>query len=122
MDDQRANRESGEGMGEEFSPKSYVGATHDVGEAHKPVNLMIRIVMPSETNYGLGVTQISGWIFMTGEEGEDTEATGIYELKRIIDHNPEIIPYLTTPAPCRLERDGDLPVFLDVTDEHAEED
>jgi hypothetical protein len=117
MDDQRTDREGGDNL--EFSPDCFVTATYDVGEAHKKVRWMLRRkeIVPTG-HYGLGEMQFSGWLFMTGnEEGKEAASVGIYYLKNIIEHDPDIIPYLTTPSPCRLERDGDLPVFLDVIDQ-----
>jgi hypothetical protein len=102
-------------MSDTYSPDCFVTATHEVGEDHEMVRWMLRRVPDLEPEKcGLGYMQFSGWLFMTGEDEGDVH---IYYLKDIVEHNPDIIPYLTTEPPCRLERDGDLAVFYEVPED-----
>jgi len=112
-------------MEEDFSPDCLVMATADVVVGRKEVGVMIRLSC-SELDldpdaYGLGEGQISGWVLMSGEEttedldnNEMTVETLFVE--NIIEVDPAIAPYLTLPAPLRLERDESAPIFYQIED------
>jgi hypothetical protein len=116
MDDQRTDREDGESLG--ASPDCLVAATSDVGVDRKTIRWMLRLRPADGLDFGLGEGQVSGWLLMTGDDNEDSGSTNMYFLRQILDFNPEIASYLTLPAPRRLEREGDSPVFVDVTEEY----
>jgi hypothetical protein len=46
----------------------------------------------------------SGWRFLAGDESDEymdkAENTGIYEVNTVANYDPDIIPYLQTPASC----------------------
>jgi len=50
----------------------------------------------------------SGWRFFAGDEDQkyidDLTHTGIYTLNTIANYDPDILPYLDTPAPCAFEK------------------
>jgi hypothetical protein len=50
----------------------------------------------------------SGWRFFAGDEDqaytEDPNHTGIYAVNTVANYDPDIIPYLNTPAPCAFEK------------------
>jgi hypothetical protein len=50
----------------------------------------------------------SGWRFFSGDEDQtyidDTSHTGIYAVNTVANYDPDIIPYLNTPAPCAFEK------------------
>jgi hypothetical protein len=50
----------------------------------------------------------SGWRFFSGDESqayiEDLSHTGVYEVNAAANCDPDIIPYLETPAPCFFEK------------------
>ena len=50
----------------------------------------------------------SGWRFFAGDESQDyiddLWNTGIYEVNTVANYDPDIIPYLQVPAPCRFEK------------------
>ncbi len=50
----------------------------------------------------------SGWRFFAGDEGqayiEELSHTGIYAVNTVANYDPDIIPYLNTPAPCAFEK------------------
>jgi hypothetical protein len=52
----------------------------------------------------------SGWRFFSGDEQEDyiedSTHTGIYAVNTAANYDPDIIPYLDTPAPCAFEKDA----------------
>jgi hypothetical protein len=55
-----------------------------------------------------GFPQDAGWRFFAGDEPEDylsdTANIGIYEVNTVANYDPDIIPYLDTPAPCAFEK------------------
>ena len=50
----------------------------------------------------------SGWRFFAGDEDQayidDLRHTEIYAVNTIANYDPDIIPYLDTPAPCAFEK------------------
>jgi hypothetical protein len=50
----------------------------------------------------------SGWRFFAGDEDQayidDVSHSGIYEVNTVANYDPDIIPYLNTPAPCAFEK------------------
>jgi hypothetical protein len=50
----------------------------------------------------------SGWCFFSGDESQsyidDPSHTTIYDVNTIANYDPDIIPYLQTPAPCAFEK------------------
>ncbi|HVU28062.1 MAG TPA: DUF2185 domain-containing protein [Verrucomicrobiae bacterium] len=50
----------------------------------------------------------SGWRFFSGDESQDyiddLTHTGIYAVNTAANYDPDIIPYLETPAPCAFEK------------------
>lgn len=50
----------------------------------------------------------SGWRFFAGDESQDyiddVSHSGIYEVNTVANYDPDIIPYLNTPAPCAFEK------------------
>lgn len=50
----------------------------------------------------------SGWRFFSGDEDQayidDMSHTEIYNVNTIANYDPDIIPYLNTPAPCAFEK------------------
>lgn len=50
----------------------------------------------------------SGWRFFAGDEDQayidDMSHTEIYNVNTIANYDPDIIPYLNTPAPCAFEK------------------
>lgn len=50
----------------------------------------------------------SGWRFFSGDESQeyidDLSHTGVYAVNTAANHDPDIIPYLDTPAPCAFEK------------------
>jgi hypothetical protein len=50
----------------------------------------------------------SGWRFFCGDESqayiEDLSHTGVYAVNTAANCDPDIIPYLDTPAPCFFEK------------------
>ncbi|ARU31589.1 hypothetical protein CAP31_07755 [Sulfuriferula sp. AH1] len=53
-------------------------------------------------------TEDSGWRFFSGDENQDyindLSHTGVYALNTVANYDPDIIPYLNTPAPCAFEK------------------
>jgi hypothetical protein len=51
----------------------------------------------------------TGWRFFSGEEDEDYMAnndnSGVYSVNTLANHEPAILEYLNTPAPCAFERE-----------------
>jgi hypothetical protein len=62
----------------------------------------------------------SGWRFFSGDESEDyindLTHTSIYAVNTAANYDPNIIPYLDTPAPCAFEKVGDGPEYERVED------
>jgi hypothetical protein len=50
----------------------------------------------------------SGWRFFAGDESQayidDLNHTGVYSVNTIANYDPDVIPYLDTPAPCAFEK------------------
>ncbi len=50
----------------------------------------------------------SGWRFFSGDESEayinDPNHIGIYAVNTVANYDPDIIPYLETPAPCAFKK------------------
>jgi hypothetical protein len=50
----------------------------------------------------------SGWRFFSGDEAQDyiddLSHTGVYAVNTAANYDPDIIPYLDTPAPCAFEK------------------
>jgi hypothetical protein len=50
----------------------------------------------------------SGWRFFSGDETQNyidnSLHTGVYAVNTAANYDPEIIPYLDTPAPCAFEK------------------
>lgn len=50
----------------------------------------------------------SGWRFFSGDEDQayinDLSHTGVYSVNTVANYDPDIIPYLNTPAPCAFEK------------------
>ena len=50
----------------------------------------------------------SGWRFFAGDEDQayinDLKHTGVYAVNTVANYDPDIIPYLDTPAPCAFEK------------------
>ena len=50
----------------------------------------------------------SGWRFFAGDEEQsyidDLSHTGVYSVNTISNYDADIIPYLSTPAPCAFEK------------------
>ena len=50
----------------------------------------------------------SGWRFFAGDEDQayinDPGHTGVYAVNTVANYDPDIIPYLNTPAPCAFEK------------------
>lgn len=50
----------------------------------------------------------TGWRFFAGDENEeyinDLDNTTIYSVNTIANYDPDILPYLNTPAPCAFEK------------------
>ncbi|NOS69492.1 MAG: DUF2185 domain-containing protein [Verrucomicrobia bacterium] len=50
----------------------------------------------------------SGWRFFSGDESQDyiddLSHTGVYAVNTAANYDPDIIPYLDTPAPCMFEK------------------
>jgi hypothetical protein len=50
----------------------------------------------------------SGWRFFAGDEDQvytgDQSHTGIYAVNTVANYDPDIIPYLNTPAPCAFKK------------------
>ena len=67
----------------------------------------------------------SGWRFTSGDESnaymDDPNNTGIYSLNSICNDDPDIIPLLSTAAPCVFERD-ESGVFQQIKDWKPEQD
>lgn len=55
-----------------------------------------------------GRPEDSGWRFFSGDEDQsyinDLNHTGIYAVNTVANYDPDIIPYLNTPAPCAFEK------------------
>lgn len=53
----------------------------------------------------------SGWRFFAGDESQeyvdDLSHTGVYAVNTAANYDPDIIPYLHTPAPCAFEKVDD---------------
>ena len=53
----------------------------------------------------------SGWRFFSGTEDDDyvndPANLEVYDVNTIANYDPEIIPFLDTPAPCAFAREGD---------------
>jgi hypothetical protein len=60
----------------------------------------------------------TGWRFFGGDESQeyldDLNHSGVYAVNTIANHDPDILPYLDTPAPCAFERQEDTSVFTRV--------
>ena len=67
----------------------------------------------------------SGWRFTSGDESnaymDDPNNAGIYSLNSICNDDPDIIPLLSTAAPCAFERD-ESGVFQQIKDWKPEQD
>src|SRR5262245_33545264 len=50
----------------------------------------------------------SGWRFFSGDESQeyvdDPAHLGLYAVNTVANYDPDIIPYLTTAAPCGFEK------------------
>jgi hypothetical protein len=50
----------------------------------------------------------SGWRFFSGDEDQsyldDPSNSALYEVNTVANYDPDIIPYLETPAPCAFEK------------------
>ncbi len=50
----------------------------------------------------------SGWRFFSGDESQeyidDLSHTSVYTVNTAANYDPDIIPYLDTPAPCAFEK------------------
>lgn len=50
----------------------------------------------------------SGWRFFSGDEDQayidDLNHTGVYSVNTVANYDPDVIPYLNTPAPCAFEK------------------
>lgn len=50
----------------------------------------------------------SGWRFFAGDESEeytdDPAHLAIYNVNTVANYDPDVIPYLSTPAPCAFEK------------------
>jgi hypothetical protein len=50
----------------------------------------------------------SGWRFFAGDEDQayvdDSKHTSLYAVNTIANYDPDIIPYIDTPAPCAFEK------------------
>jgi len=50
----------------------------------------------------------SGWRFFSGDESEgytdDPTHFAIYDVNTVANYDPDVIPYLPTPAPCAFEK------------------
>jgi hypothetical protein len=50
----------------------------------------------------------TGWRFFAGDEDQayldDLAKSDVYAVNTIANHDPDIIPYLSTPAPCAFEK------------------
>ena len=50
----------------------------------------------------------TGWRFFSGDEDkayiDDLSHTGVYSVNTIANYDPDIIPFLVTPAPCAFEK------------------
>jgi hypothetical protein len=61
----------------------------------------------------------SGWRFFTGDEDQayidDLSHTEVYAVNTIANYDPDIIPYLGTPAPCAFEKIPGTKQFKRVT-------
>lgn len=46
----------------------------------------------------------SGWRFFCGDESDEyidnPQNVGVYEVNSVANYDPDIVPYLQTPAPC----------------------
>ena len=55
-----------------------------------------------------GFPEDSGWRFFAGDEDQayvdDSKNTMIYAVNTIANYDPDIIPYVDTPAPCAFEK------------------
>jgi hypothetical protein len=55
-----------------------------------------------------GRPEDSGWRFFSGDESQDyiddPSHTGVYAVNTAANYDPDIIPYLETPAPCAFEK------------------
>ncbi|MFM9904892.1 MAG: DUF2185 domain-containing protein [Pyrinomonadaceae bacterium] len=50
----------------------------------------------------------SGWCFFAGDEDDnyanDPNRLGIYLVNTVANYDPDILPYIETPAPCAFEK------------------
>ena len=62
----------------------------------------------------------SGWCFFSGDEQQDyidnPAHTGVYAVNTAANYDPDIIPYLETPAPCAFEKISDSHKYRRVDD------
>lgn len=53
-------------------------------------------------------SQDTGWRFFAGDEDQkyidDLQNSSVYAVNTIANYDPDIIPYLFTPAPCAFEK------------------
>jgi hypothetical protein len=67
----------------------------------------------------------SGWRFLSGYEPdeymEDPANIDIYDVNTIANYDPEIIPFLDSPAGSAFERENGTGAFVDVQDFMPEE-
>ena len=65
-------------------------------------------------------TADTGWRFFAGDEDEayfnDISKTGVYAVNTVANYDPDIIPYLNTPAPCAFEKARGTSKYVRVED------
>lgn len=90
----------GESIRDLGAPKSGAFATDRITVDGKKVGYMYRESTVRKED--------SGWRLFSGDEDQayvnDLSHTGIYAVNTIANYDPDILPYLDTPAPCAFEK------------------
>ena len=85
-------------------------ASHLVAKERKKVRFMYREAPDNQPD--------SGWRFFSGNEDQEfadlPSNFAIYALNTIAEIDPDIVPFLSSPAPCAFERRRDDQPFSEV--------
>lgn len=95
-------------MTRDLSKMGAAFASKRVAEERRKVCFMYR----DDPAYG----DDSGWKFFSGDEPQeyvdDPNNVGTYAVSAIADIDPDIVPFLNTPAPCAFEREHENGPFV----------
>jgi hypothetical protein len=90
----------GENIRRLIPPTGSCYATDRITVDGAKVRFMYRVAPDNELD--------SGWRFFAGDESQDyaddPKNWAIYDANTIANYDPDIIPYLETPAPCAFEK------------------